>query len=59
MLGQAHVSPPLLLVSSFARCFRDGQTKFADNCGDVVNPAQFWSSCGSRAMQSDMQDLLK
>jgi len=25
--------------------------EFADVCSDVVNPAQFWSSWGSRAMQ--------
>jgi len=49
---QRRVSRPLLLVSSFARCFHDDETKFADICSDVVNTAQFWSSCGSRAVQS-------
>ena len=34
-LGQPRVSPPLLSVSSCARCFHDGETKFADIFSDL------------------------
>jgi len=42
----------------FARCFLGGETKFADFFSDVVNPAQFWSSCGSRVVQSGIEGLV-
>jgi len=37
------------------RCFHDAESKFADVCSDVVNPAPFSPSCRSRVVQSGIE----
>jgi len=56
--GTAPDARRALSVSSLARHFHDGVTKFADVGSDVVNAAQFWSSCGSRAVLSGIEGLV-
>ena len=49
------IASTVVSLESFVRCFHDAESKFADVCSDVVNPAPFSPSCRSRVVQSGIE----
>ena len=54
-IAASSISSTVVSLESFVRCFHDPESKFADVCSDVVNPAPFSPSCRSRVVQSGIE----